>query len=90
MPYTIRPLGCDPARIKGMSEKLIVSHYAAHQSMGDGPLDHARRRDADPGARYVRALLHMDYGAKAATYVETYMAAIRWSNFDRLFAGVAR
>ena len=33
---------------------------------------------------------HMDYGAKAATYVETYMAAIRWSNVDRLFAGIAK
>ena len=28
---------------------------------------------------------HMDYGAKAATYVDTFMAAIRWSNVDRLF-----
>ncbi|MDX8483180.1 Fe-Mn family superoxide dismutase [Mesorhizobium sp. VK24D] len=27
MPYSIKPLGCDPARIKGMSERLIVSHY---------------------------------------------------------------
>ena len=27
MTYAIKPLGCDPARIKGMSEKLIVSHY---------------------------------------------------------------
>src|SRR6202049_179111 len=27
MPYTIKPLGCDPARIKGMSERLIISHY---------------------------------------------------------------
>jgi Fe-Mn family superoxide dismutase len=25
--YTMKPLGCDPQRIKGMSEKLIVSHY---------------------------------------------------------------
>ena len=29
---------------------------------------------------------HMDYGAKAATYVETFMAAIRWANADRLVA----
>jgi Fe-Mn family superoxide dismutase len=28
---------------------------------------------------------HMDFGAKAATYVDTFMAAIRWSNVDRLF-----
>jgi Fe-Mn family superoxide dismutase len=27
MPYTIKALGCDPARVKGMSERLIVSHY---------------------------------------------------------------
>jgi len=27
MAYAIKELACDPARIKGMSEKLIVSHY---------------------------------------------------------------
>jgi len=27
MPYSMKPLGCDPAKIKGMSERLIVSHY---------------------------------------------------------------
>jgi len=25
--YSMKPLGCDPQRIKGMSERLIVSHY---------------------------------------------------------------
>jgi superoxide dismutase, Fe-Mn family len=27
MAYAVKPLACDPTRIKGMSEKLIVSHY---------------------------------------------------------------
>ena len=27
MTYSMKSLGCDPARIKGMSERLIVSHY---------------------------------------------------------------
>jgi Fe-Mn family superoxide dismutase len=27
MTYSMKTLGCDPARIKGMSERLIVSHY---------------------------------------------------------------
>src|SRR4029077_1840218 len=27
MSYSMKPLGCDPGRIKGMSERLIVSHY---------------------------------------------------------------
>ncbi|WP_419694831.1 superoxide dismutase [Mesorhizobium muleiense] len=27
MHYAMKPLGCDPARVRGMSERLIVSHY---------------------------------------------------------------
>jgi superoxide dismutase, Fe-Mn family len=27
MTYQMKPLGCDPGRLKGLSEKLIVSHY---------------------------------------------------------------
>src|SRR5262249_12567429 len=27
MPYSVTLLGCDPARVKGMSERLIISHY---------------------------------------------------------------
>ena len=29
---------------------------------------------------------HIDFGAKAAGYVETFMQAIRWANAGRLFA----
>jgi len=28
---------------------------------------------------------HIDFGAKAATYVDTFMDAIRWNNVDRVF-----
>lgn len=27
MPYELKPLSCDPAKLKGLSEKLIVSHW---------------------------------------------------------------
>jgi len=27
MPYEMKPLSCDPAKLPGLSEKLIVSHY---------------------------------------------------------------
>ena len=27
MTYSMKPLACDPRRIKGVSENLIVSHY---------------------------------------------------------------
>jgi superoxide dismutase, Fe-Mn family len=33
---------------------------------------------------------HIDYGAKAATYVDTFMNAIRWANADRLFAAYSK
>jgi Fe-Mn family superoxide dismutase len=32
MPYQIKPLSCDPARLKGLSEKLVVSHYENNYS----------------------------------------------------------
>src|SRR5918992_1197775 len=28
---------------------------------------------------------HIDYGAKAATYVDTFMQSIRWATVDRLY-----
>jgi Fe-Mn family superoxide dismutase len=27
MTFSLKPLSCDPPRIEGMSERLIVSHY---------------------------------------------------------------
>ena len=33
---------------------------------------------------------HIDFGAKAATYVDTFMEVIRWNNVDRLYGGVSR
>ena len=33
---------------------------------------------------------HLDYGAKAATYVDTFMNAIRWVNADSLFAAYSK
>jgi superoxide dismutase, Fe-Mn family len=196
MSYSMKPLGCDPRHIKGMSEKLIVSHYESnyggavkrlnliteqlaeldfgtapnflvnglkreeliaansmilHELFFDGlgdesapgkELSTALARDfgsverwrsefiamgkalaggsgwvllswsprdqrlvnqwaADhchtlAGGQPVLALdmyehsYHIDYGAKAATYVDTFMKAIRWSNADSLFAGYSK
>jgi Fe-Mn family superoxide dismutase len=192
MVYAMKPLGCDPQHIKGMSEKLIVSHYEnnyggavkrlnliaeqlagldfttvpnflinglkreeliatnsmiLHELFFDGlgeesapgkDLSAALVRDfgsverwrsefiamgkalaggsgwvllswsprdkrlvnqwaADhchtlAGGQPILALdmyehsYHIDYGAKAATYVDTFMTAIRWRNADNLFA----
>jgi Fe-Mn family superoxide dismutase len=191
MLYTMKPLGCDPQRIKGMSEKLIVSHYEnnyggavkrlnliqeqlagldfnaapgflinglkreeliatnsmvlhelffdglGEESAPDAELIAALNRDFGSyerwraefvamgkaqaggsgwvlltysprdgrltnqwamdhtttmaGGRPILALdmyehsYHIDYGAKAATYVETFMAAIKWANVRKLY-----
>jgi superoxide dismutase, Fe-Mn family len=196
MPYAMKPLGCDPQHIKGMSEKLILSHYETNyggavkrlnliteqlagldfnaapnflinglkreeliatnsmilhelffDGLGDesGPgkeLAAALNRDfgsvgrwraefiamgkalgggsgwvllsysprdgklvnqwaADhchtlAGGQPILALdmyehsYHIDYGAKAATYVDTFMSAIRWGNADKLYAAFSK
>ena len=33
---------------------------------------------------------HIDFGARAATYVDTFMSAIRWSNADQLLSEVVQ
>jgi superoxide dismutase, Fe-Mn family len=195
MPFLMKPLGCDPARVKGMSEKLIVSHYEnnyggavkrlnlieeqlagldhastpgfvinglkreeliamnsmiLHEIFFDGlgdesepslALKEALARDFGSYERWrsefiamgkalaggsgwallswsprdrklvnqwaadhahtlaggvpVLALdmyehsYHIDFGAKAATYVDTFMEAVRWANADRVFSEIS-
>jgi superoxide dismutase, Fe-Mn family len=195
MTFQVKPLSCDPARIKGMSERLIISHYEnnyggavkrlnliqeklaeldysnaagflinglkreeliamnsmiLHELFFDGlgqssepstALKEALARDFGSYERWrsefiamgkamgggsgwvllswsqrdcclvnqwasdhchtlaggtpVLALdmyehsYHIDFGAKAATYVDTFMAAIQWKNVDRLFSKLA-
>ena len=190
MPYEMKSLSCDPARIKGMSERLIISHYEnnyggavkrlnfiderlaeldyanspgflinglkreqltamnsmiLHELFFDGlggesepsvALREALARDFGSYERWRAEFMamgkalgggsgwvlltwspregklvnqwasdhchalaggtpflaldmyehsyHIDFGAKAATYVDTYMAAIRWENAERL------
>jgi hypothetical protein len=40
MLYWMKPLGCDPARIKGMSERLIISHYENNYGGAEAPEQH--------------------------------------------------
>jgi Fe-Mn family superoxide dismutase len=196
MPYSVKPLGCDPARVKGMSERLIISHYENNyggavkrlnlieeklaeldyvnapgflinglkreeliamnsmilhelffDGLGDesepGPLlENKIARDFGSCERWrsefvamgkalgggsgwvllswsprnrklinqwaadhchtlaggipILALdmyehsYHIDFGARAATYVDTFMSAIRWSNADQLLSEVVQ
>ncbi len=194
--YSMKPLGCDPQRIKGMSERLIVSHYennyggavkrlnliteqlaALDFDTAPGFVINGLKREeliatnsmvlhelffdglgeeSAPGSRLMQAITrdfgsferwraefaamgkaqgggsgwvllthaprdgrlmnqwamdhttilagghpilaldmyehayHIDYGAKAAGYVDSFLSAIRWSNADRLFSALMR
>ena len=196
MTYKMKPLACDPARIKGMSERLIISHYENNYSgavkrlnlieeqlagldfaAAPGFLINGLKREqliatnsmilhelffdglgdeSEPDANLKEALArdfgsyerwraefiamgkalgggsgwvlltwsardrklvnqwasdhchtlaggapilaldmyehsyHIDFGAKAATYVETYMAAINWPSVQRLYDGLQK
>jgi superoxide dismutase, Fe-Mn family len=196
MTFSMKPLSCDPARIKGMSERLIISHYennyggatkrlnlieeklaeldyanapgflinglkreqlvamnsmVLHELFFDGlgeqsepgyVLLNAINRDFGSYERWRAEFLamgkalgggsgwvllswsprndklvnqwasdhchtlaggtpivaldmyehsyHIDFGAKAATYVDTFMTAIRWKNADRLFSEITK
>ena len=191
MPFEIKPLSCDPSRVRGMSERLIISHYENNYggavkrlnlieeklaeidpNNAPGFLINGLKREeliamnsmilhelffaglgeqGEPGAALRAALArdfgsyerwrtefiamgkalgggsgwvllswsprdrklvnqwaadhchtlaggtpilaldmyehsyHIDFGAKAATYVDTFMDAIRWNNVDRVF-----
>src|SRR6516165_8083075 len=171
--YAMKPLSCDPVRIKGMSERLIISHYENNYggavkrlnlideqllqlefdkaagflinglkreqliAMNSMILHEAIVRDFESFERWraefvamgkalgggsgwvllswsprdrklvnqwasdhchtlaggtpILALdmyehsYHIDFGAKAASYVDTFMDVIRWNNVERLF-----
>jgi Fe-Mn family superoxide dismutase len=196
MSYAIKPLSCDPSRVRGMSERLVVSHYENNycgavkrlnlileQLAGLDPvtapgylLNGLKREElvatnsmilhelffdglgeaGEPGAALRAALArdfgsyerwraefvamgkalgggsgwvllswsprdrrlvnqwasdhchtlaggtpilaldmyehsyHMDFGAKAAGYVDAFMDAVQWKNVERLFVAAAR
>src|SRR4051812_30328282 len=46
----------------------------------------ARKSDGWQALDMYEHSYHIDYGAKAATYVDTFMEAVRWQNADRLYA----
>jgi len=143
MTYAVKPLSCDPSRIRGMSERMIVSHYennyggavkrlnlideklaeldydfgtydrwraefiAMGKALGGGsgwvlltwsPRDRKLTNQwasdhchTMAGGTPILALdmyehsYHIDYGAKAANYVDVFMAAINWPAVQRAY-----
>lgn len=92
--YAIQKLPFDPARIKGLSEKLLVSHYENNYSGAVKRLNAISAQlaalDMATAPIFVQHAYHMDYGARAAAYVDAVMQAIRWDNAAALFEKYSR
>lgn len=65
-------------------DKRLINHWAA-----DHTTTLAGGRPLVVLDMYEHAY-HMDYGAKAAAYVDAYMAGIRWENAGKLYERVSR
>ena len=50
MPYELKPLSCDPAKLTGLSEKLIVSHWENNYGGAVKRLNAIEQRLATPEA----------------------------------------
>ena len=116
MKFDVKPLPFDPKKIKGLSEKLLVSHYdnnytgavkrlnaiveqlaGLDYAKAPGFLVNAWAADHTTTLAAGQPILvldmyehayHMDYGAKAAAYVDVFMKTIHWENamkqYDRV------
>src|ERR1700736_4577480 len=84
-------------------ETVCVCWALRRPQGGFRPSGHPRGRPPDDGLRHETARLRpgpeikgmsehsyqIDFGAKAASYVDTFMTSIRWQNADRLFEHLA-
>ena len=68
---------------------LVAARPQARQSVGHGPHDELAGGCPILALDMYEHSYHIDYGAKAATYVDTFMQVIRWRNVDRLFTEVS-
>jgi hypothetical protein len=69
---------------------VVSAGPQARQSVGIRPLSYARRRHTDLALDMYEHSYHIDFGAKAASYVDTFMGVIRWSSVDRILKHLHR
>jgi superoxide dismutase len=79
MVYEMKALPCEPSKLKGLSEKLIVSHYENNYG---GAVKRLNAITAQLDA--------LDFGAKAAAYVDAFMQNIDWQKVAALFTHAAK
>jgi hypothetical protein len=84
-----KPLPFDPAKLKGLSEKLIRSHWENNYGGSVGALNAPTGRPLLVLDMYEHSY-HMDYGSAAAKYVEAFMQNVNWEEVNRRFVGARK
>src|SRR5205807_2538145 len=95
MTYEMKPLPCNSAKLRWLRmgfAYLLPQRQTTDQPMGRRPYLLFGWRQSHPRTRYVRTFLpfHMDYGAKAAAYVDAFVGNINWENVSALFRNQVR
>jgi len=95
----IKPLSCEPTKLRGLSEKLIVSHWENNYGGAVRRLNAITAQLAEldfarapifvlNGLKYEHSY-PLDYGASAERYVDAFMENINWAHVARLFEAQA-
>ena len=82
MSYAMKPLSCDPARIKGMSERLIIGHYENNYGGAVKRLNAIEEQLAE--VDYARAPVFLVNGLKREELVATNSMVLHELFFDGL------
>lgn len=87
MPYEMKPLACDPAGMKGLSEKIIVSHYENNYGGAVKRLNAIQQQLA--GLDWVSAPVFVINGLKREELVAHNSMILHELYFDSLGASTA-
>src|SRR5467141_2713616 len=87
MTYDIKPLSCDPKKLKGLSEKLIVSHWENNYSGAVKRLNAIAAQLAD--LDFAKAPVFVINGLKREELVAMNSMILHEAYFDSLGGGGA-
>jgi Fe-Mn family superoxide dismutase len=80
MRYTLRQIHCRPWKLNGLSLKLMESHYENNYGGALRRLN-AVTEQLESLDMYENAY-HMDFGANARAYVETFLRNVEWQGVE--------
>lgn len=90
MTYDVQPLGFDPGQLQGLSTRLLTSHHENNYTGAVKRLNAILERLTTVDYPLLALDMyehsyHLDFGAKAAAYVDAFMANLRWERANQLF-----